>query len=196
VIPLFREQIERGGPLTVTHPEMVRYFMTIPEAAQLVMQAGALGEGGEIFVLDMGAPVKILELAKDMIRLSGLRPFDDIDIVFSGMRPGEKLYEELGTDGEAVTKTRHPKIFIGRINGVGAEELAGGIDTLVDAAGRNDAVSVREQLARLIPEGHLLKPAPSTPPTSAAASASASAAGSVPASAVPTSPPVPLASTT
>jgi len=165
VIPIFREQIEKGGPVTVTHPEMVRYFMTIPEAAQLVLQAGALGEGGEIFVLDMGAPVKILDLAKDMIRLSGLRPFDDIDIVFSGMRPGEKLYEELGTDGEAVTKTRHPKIFIGRINGIDAALLAQGSDALLDAAIDNDAVAVRERLARLIPESHLLTTAPTTPPT-------------------------------
>jgi FlaA1/EpsC-like NDP-sugar epimerase len=166
VIPIFREQIEKGGPVTVTHPEMVRYFMTIPEAAQLVLQAGALGDGGEIFVLDMGAPVKILDLAKDMIRLSGLRPFEDIDIVFSGVRPGEKLYEELGTDGEAVTKTRHPKIFIGRINAVDASTLERSIDDLVAAAADNDAAAVRARLASMIPESHLLQPAPSTPPPS------------------------------
>ncbi len=165
VIPIFREQIEKGGPVTVTHPEMVRYFMTIPEAAQLVLQAGALGEGGEIFVLDMGAPVKILDLAKDMIRLSGLRPFEDIDIVFSGVRPGEKLYEELGTDGEAVTKTRHPKIFIGRINGVDVELLDRTVSALLVAAEENDAVAVRARLAEMIPESHLLQPAPTTPPT-------------------------------
>jgi FlaA1/EpsC-like NDP-sugar epimerase len=166
VIPIFREQIERGGPVTVTHPEMVRYFMTIPEAAQLVLQAGALGEGGEIFVLDMGAPVKILDLAKDMIRLSGLRPYDDIDIVFSGVRPGEKLYEELGTDGEAVAKTRHPKIFIGRINNIDAAVLERGIDALLGAASSGDAAAVRARLADMIPESHLLQPAPTTPPTS------------------------------
>jgi FlaA1/EpsC-like NDP-sugar epimerase len=165
VIPIFREQIEKGGPVTVTHPEMVRYFMTIPEAAQLVLQAGALGEGGEIFVLDMGAPVKILDLAKDMIRLSGLRPFEDIDVVFSGVRPGEKLYEELGTDGEAVTKTRHPKIFIGRINPVDAAMLERSIDDLVAAANHNDATAVRARLAAMIPESHLLQPAPPVPPT-------------------------------
>ena len=116
VIPLFREQILRGGPVTVTHPDMVRYFMTIPEAAQLVLEAGAMGEGGEIFVLDMGEPVRIFDMAKDMITLFGLKPFDDIDIVFTGMRPGEKLFEELNTEGENITKTRHPKIFIGTIN--------------------------------------------------------------------------------
>jgi len=115
VIPLFREQILKGGPVTVTHPDMVRYFMTIPESAQLVLQAGAMGEGGEIFVLDMGEPVRIFDVAKDMIGLFGLKPFDDIDIVFTGMRPGEKLFEELETEGENITKTKHPKVFIGTI---------------------------------------------------------------------------------
>jgi FlaA1/EpsC-like NDP-sugar epimerase len=115
VIPIFREQISRGGPITVTHPDMVRYFMTIPEAAQLVLQAGALGAGGEIFILDMGEPVRILDLAMETITLSGLRPFIDIEILFTGMRPGEKLFEELDAKGEKVAKTRHPKIFIGQI---------------------------------------------------------------------------------
>jgi FlaA1/EpsC-like NDP-sugar epimerase len=116
VIPTFKEQILRGGPVTVTHPDMVRYFMTISEAAQLVLEAGAMGEGGEIFVLDMGEPVRIFDMAKDMITLFGLKPFDDIDIVFTGVRPGEKLFEELNTEGENIAKTRHPKIFIGTIN--------------------------------------------------------------------------------
>jgi FlaA1/EpsC-like NDP-sugar epimerase len=115
VIPIFCEQIRRGGPVTVTHPEMVRYFMTIPEASQLVLQAGAMGDGGEIFVLDMGQPVRILDLAKDLISLSGLRPYEEIDIVFSGIRPGEKLFEELEINEECLAKTRHPKISIGKI---------------------------------------------------------------------------------
>lgn len=112
VVPLFRQQIAAGGPLTVTHPEMVRYFMTIPEASQLVIQAGAMGRGGEIFVLDMGEPVKIVDLARDMIRLSGLELGQDIEIQFVGKRPGEKLFEELNCDGERHRPTSHPKILV------------------------------------------------------------------------------------
>ncbi len=112
VIPIFREQIARGGPVTVTHPDMTRFFMTIPEASQLVVQAGAMGNGGEIFVLDMGEPVRIADLAEDMIRLSGLRLADDIKVEFIGIRPGEKLYEELHIEGEKHTSTAHPKIMV------------------------------------------------------------------------------------
>ncbi|MEQ8211464.1 MAG: nucleoside-diphosphate sugar epimerase/dehydratase [Lacipirellulaceae bacterium] len=112
VVPIFREQIARGGPITVTDEKMVRYFMMIPEAAQLVIQAGAMGQGGEIFVLDMGEPVRIVDLAKDMIRLSGLRVDEDIEIKFSGLRPGEKLYEELYGTEENHTETPHPKIMV------------------------------------------------------------------------------------
>jgi len=113
VIPTFRRQIAEGGPVTVTHKEITRYFMTIPEAVQLVMQAGSMSKGGEIFILDMGEPVKIVTLAENLIRLSGYTPYEDIDIVFSGLRPGEKLYEELLLSEEGINKTVHNKIFIG-----------------------------------------------------------------------------------
>jgi FlaA1/EpsC-like NDP-sugar epimerase len=112
VVPIFKQQIATGGPVTVTHPEMRRYFMTIPEASQLVMQAGAIGKGGEIFVLDMGDPIKILDLAEELIRRSGLRVGEDILIQFSGIRPGEKLYEELANDDEQTRPTSHPKIHV------------------------------------------------------------------------------------
>jgi len=117
VIPLFKKQIEAGGPVTVTHPEITRYFMTIREASQLILQAGAMGQGGEIFILDMGTPVKIVDMARDLIRLSGFEPDVDIQIEFIGLRPGEKLYEELITEGENIMETRHPKIL----------ELKGGV---------------------------------------------------------------------
>ena len=115
VIPLFEEQIKNGGPLTVTHPDITRYFMTIPEACSLVLEAGALGKGGEIYVFDMGSPVKIRDLAENMIRLVGLRPYLDINIVYSGLRPGEKLYEELLSDSETTIPTAHPKIMIAKV---------------------------------------------------------------------------------
>ena len=116
VIPLFEEQIKNGGPLTVTHPDITRYFMTIPEACSLVLEAGALGKGGEIYVFDMGSPVKIRDLAENMIRLVGLRPYLDINIVYSGLRPGEKLYEELLSDSETTIPTTHPKIMIAKVS--------------------------------------------------------------------------------
>ncbi len=118
VVPIFKEQIARGGPVTVTHPEMRRYFMTIPEAVQLVIQAGAMGEGGEIFILDMGEPVRILDLAENLIRLSGFEPGVDIPIVFTGPRPGEKLFEELLAEGEETLRTPHPRILRGRTGDV------------------------------------------------------------------------------
>jgi FlaA1/EpsC-like NDP-sugar epimerase len=117
VVPTFNKQIAKGGPVTVTHPDMVRYFMTIPEAVQLIIQAGAIAKGGEIFVLDMGEPVKIVDLARDLIKLSGLEPDRDIEIVFTGIRPGEKMYEELLTSEEGTTATKHKKIFIAKAGG-------------------------------------------------------------------------------
>jgi FlaA1/EpsC-like NDP-sugar epimerase len=158
VIPIFRDQIRSGGPVTVTHPEMVRYFMTIPEAAQLVLQAGALGVGGEIFVLDMGDPVRILDLAKETITLSGLRPFEDINIVFTGVRPGEKLYEELQTSDERVEKTRHPKIFIGRIAAYPEEKVRHALERLSLLAENGWDRELRRAINELLPEAQLSVP--------------------------------------
>jgi FlaA1/EpsC-like NDP-sugar epimerase len=155
VVPIFREQIRRGGPVTVTHPEMRRYFMTIPEAAQLVLQAGAMGEGGEIFILDMGEPVRILDLAEEMITLTGLRPYVDMDIVFTGLRPGEKLFEELELSGEQIAKTRHPKIFIGRLNAYPPEEIDRALHFLAEIARDGDGTAVRKFLNSLLPEANL-----------------------------------------
>ena len=155
VIPTFREQIRRGGPVTVTHPEMVRYFMTIPEAAQLVLQASAIGEGGEIFILDMGEPVRILVLAKDTITLSGLKPFEDIDIVFTGMRPGEKLFEELETSDEKMIRTRHPKIFIGRLAAYPEQQIRTALDRLSVFAMNGWDGELRKGLNDLLPEAQL-----------------------------------------
>lgn len=152
VVPIFHEQIKRGGPVTVTDPEMTRYFMTIPEASQLVLQAGALGSGGEIFVLDMGEPVRILDLAEDMIRLSGLVPYEDIDIVYSGTRPGEKLFEELEISGENLLKTKHPKIFIGRIASYSHSEVSGLVSGLTEAVKSGDDDMIRRTFTEHLPE--------------------------------------------
>jgi FlaA1/EpsC-like NDP-sugar epimerase len=151
VIPIFQEQIARGGPVTVTHPDMRRYFMTIPEASQLVLQAGAMGNGGEIFFLDMGKPVKIADLARDLITLSGLRPGEDIEIRFTGLRPGEKLFEELSVGSEHAEKTRHPKIFVGRLRPYDWNELHRLLAAL-SATPAQDGAAIRRALRRLVPE--------------------------------------------
>jgi FlaA1/EpsC-like NDP-sugar epimerase len=130
VILRFKDQIEKGGPVTVTHPNITRYFMTIPEACQLVLEAGIMGNGGEVFVFDMGEPVKIADLAKKMIRLYGLIPNIDISITYSGLRPGEKLYEELLTDGENTMKTYHEKIMIAKVRAVDFESVCNCMDSL------------------------------------------------------------------
>jgi len=151
VIPLFKEQIRAGGPVTVTHPDMTRYFMTIPEAAQLVLQAGGLGQNGAVYVLDMGEPVRILDLARDLIRLSGLEPEVDIEIVFTGIRPGEKLFEELLTAEEGTVASRHEKIFVARNSGVPDGLLQGLLGKLFEAAAARDPEKIRAVLRELIP---------------------------------------------
>lgn len=151
VIPLFKEQIARGGPVTVTHPEMKRYFMTIPEACQLVLQAAGMGKGGEIFILDMGTPVRIVDLAKDLIRLSGLSP-NDIEIQFTGMRPGEKLFEELSLAQESVQKTRHPKIFIGKLAPYAWERINQQVEELRTLVLNADRAQLLAKLKEIVPE--------------------------------------------
>jgi FlaA1/EpsC-like NDP-sugar epimerase len=151
VVPRFREQIARGGPVSVTHPEIQRYFMSIPEAAQLVMQAGLMGRSGQIFVLDMGEPVKIAELARQMIRLSGYAE-EDIRIEYTGLRPGEKLYEEVLADAEHTLPTPHPKLRIAKATFPDNGRLVEEIEQWLAAAGHRSAAEVRGRLREWVYE--------------------------------------------
>ncbi len=152
VVPTFLRQIRAGGPITITHPDMQRYFMTIPEAVQLVLQAAVLGRGGEVFVLDMGEPIKIVDLASDLIRLSGLRVGDDVEIHFTGLRPGEKLFEELSRDDESLQPTSHHTVLCSRL-GIPPAGVHAHVDALVESAmRREDDTVLRKRIAELVPE--------------------------------------------
>jgi len=170
VIPLFQRQLQRGGPLTVTHPEARRYFMTIPEAVRLVLQAGAMGKGGELFLLDMGEQVRIQDLARQLVRLAGLREGEDIDIVFTGLRPGEKLYEELHSHTEKTRITRHERILAWELDAIEEVDLRAAVAELESIAEAGDPVAVKKQLHAIVPEYRepsaeelRLQPAPPTP---------------------------------
>jgi FlaA1/EpsC-like NDP-sugar epimerase len=150
VVPIFLQQIRKGGPITITHPDMERYFMTIPEAVLLIIQAAAIGKGGEIFVLDMGQPVKILKLAEELIRLQGLEPYRDIDIVFTGLRPGEKISESLVSERERIDRTSNRKIYVIREERTySAEEIKGIVENLLELIGE-ESDSIREKLFRIL----------------------------------------------
>ncbi len=155
VIPIFQQQIRSGGPVTVTDRDMRRYFMSIPEAARLVLEAGAVAEGGEIFVLDMGKPIRILDLAENMIRLSGFEPYTEIPIEITGRGRGEKLFEELGQEAEDLSLTRHPKIFIGRLSPCPSAEVGAVVQQLRRLVETGDDEAIRRCLTEFLPEARL-----------------------------------------
>ena len=153
MIPLFKKQIAEGGPVTVTHPDIIRYFMTIPEAVSLVLQAGAYAKGGEIFVLDMGEPVKILDLATNLIKLSGYRVGEDIEIKFTGLRPGEKMYEELLMNEEGLKETANKMIFIGKPIEFDEEQFREQLKELERAA-VDETSDIRAEVEKIVPTYH------------------------------------------
>jgi len=155
VVPIFKEQIAKGGPVTVTHPDMMRYFMTIPEASRLVLEAAGMGEGGEVFILDMGEPIRIVDMARELIRLSGLEPDVDIKISFTGTRPGEKLFEELALEGESARKTHHKKVYVGTVGRLEPEVLHNGLHRLRQALNEEDDGAVLSLFSELVVEARL-----------------------------------------
>jgi len=152
VIPRFQKQIEAGGPITVTDPGITRFFMTIPEACQLVLEAGVMGQGGEIFIFDMGKPIKIIDLAEKMIKLSGMEPYKDIDIIFSGLRPGEKLEEELLAKKENILATHHPKIMKAKVIEYDFEEVKVKIEDLISVLVQQDEFEIVAKMKSIVPE--------------------------------------------
>jgi FlaA1/EpsC-like NDP-sugar epimerase len=152
VVPYFKKQIAAGGPVTVTHPDIIRYFMTIPEASSLVLEAATLGEGGEIFVFDMGQPVKIADLARNMIRLAGFIPGKDIEINYTGLRPGEKLYEELLNQKELTIPTSNEKILVAKVREYDYDVVAEQIDQLIEIANTGKVFPTVQQMKELVPE--------------------------------------------
>jgi FlaA1/EpsC-like NDP-sugar epimerase len=152
VIPRFQKLIQQRKPITITHPDITRYFMTISEACQLVLEAASMGRGGEIYVFDMGKPVKIMDLANRMILLSGLEPNRDIPVVVTGLRPGEKLFEEILADSESTVQTHHPKIFIAKVTGLELDSIRAGISSLQDCLLHSDRDCIMVNLQSLVPE--------------------------------------------
>lgn len=152
VVPLFKKQIENGGPITITHPEIIRYFMTIPEACQLVLEAGGMGKGGEIYLFDMGKPVKIIDLAKKMIQLAGFEPNKDIEIKIIGLRPGEKLYEELLNDTSKTLPTHHEKIMIAMEEEEDFDLIITNVNQLIDLSVNDEDISIVQQMKKIVPE--------------------------------------------
>ena len=150
VIPLFKKQIQKGGPLTVTHPDIIRYFMSIPEASQLILQAGSIGKGGEVFVLNMGEPVKILDVARQMISLVGLTE-NDIEIEFTGLRPGEKMFEELLLDYETTLETSHPMVKVAKASNVN-EDFTSAVEDLLNLECYEEADFIKQKIKKVVPE--------------------------------------------
>jgi FlaA1/EpsC-like NDP-sugar epimerase len=152
VVPFFKKQIAEGGPVTVTHPDIIRYFMTIPEASCLVLEAATLGNGGEIFCFDMGQPVRIADLAENMIRLAGLTPGKDIKIIYTGLRPGEKLFEELLNQKETTIPTKNKKILTAKVREYDFDVVSGQIDQLIELAKRGKVYPTVQEMKRIVPE--------------------------------------------